>query len=614
MRKMMGPAKGFLAIVALFAIFICSTPTAAQDLVAVRDITGGSSVFVFRTSAKAAPKGNFRSRPVRTKAQREATVRKVSRQYVALAKVQPRRTRSKVVEPDKLPPPPVIGRMPRDEASRLFAGVGEYYMDRDDFDHAIDFFREAVTLDPKYLSAQTGLSEALALKGNDLLVKDSNAAARKFFEEALTYNSKNSPAYYGLAEIYSALNDDEKARINYEKALENDKALTEIYVPLGILYFQQGEVAKADEYLTKAMQVDQNDPQTQYFLGLIRYSQNRNQEALTAFTNAKKDDPNYEEAFFQSGETLMRLGRADDAVKDYAAATNLKPTYFEAWLGLGAAQYQLGNYQDAVKADKKAVTLKNDSAAAYENLADAYRQLNDYNNAESNYNLAALFIERQKDFSKEQAADIYSKAAFMIAKQCEINTSMAVPCRWSLAVQHLEKAVAYSPSSVDLANLGWAYYNNARSQTLRGTATAAVAKSNLEKAKVNLQKASEGNSKMTAGPLVNLGMALTDLGDYAGAVNALKQAIDKEPDWTFAINELGIAYRKQNNFSEAAKQFRKAVDKDDKFAAALYNLGEAEFKNGNLGEAKKAYDKLRKLGRNDLANQLTLASGGKIRG
>jgi len=200
----------------------------------------------------------------------------------------------------------------------------------------------------------------------------------------------------------------------------------------------------------------------------------------------------------------------------------------------------------------------------------------------------------------------------MIAKQCEINMTKAVICRWPVAVRHLEKATTYSQSSVDYANLGWAYYNEARSDLYAKKAAEAAPK--LEKAKLNLQKAAESNSNFVAGPLLNLGMALTDMGDYPGAVEALTRVVKREPKWAFAINELGIAYRKQNNFKEAANQFRKAVGADEKFAAAYYNLGEAEFRSGNLGEAKKAYAKLNSLGRKDLAGQLELISSGKVKG
>jgi tetratricopeptide (TPR) repeat protein len=83
-----------------------------------------------------------------------------------------------------------IKTMPREEASKLFAGVGEYYMDKNDYDHAIDFFREGLELEKQNNIAKSGLSEALSLKGNELLAKDSFPVARKFFEESLIYNDK----------------------------------------------------------------------------------------------------------------------------------------------------------------------------------------------------------------------------------------------------------------------------------------------------------------------------------------------------------------------------------------------------------------------------------------
>lgn len=612
MKKIIGSTQGFLTLIVILTLLINATPAKAQELVSISDITGGSSIFIFRGSSKAPPKKFVsRNRTVRTKTQRIDSVRKISRQYVALAKITPRRARVKSVEPTD-PRLKDIPTMDRTVGSRLFAGVGEYYMDRDDFDNAIDFFRESAVMDSKNAVSRTGLSEALALKGNELLVKDSPAAARKFFEEALTYNDNNAPAYFGLGEVFGALENFKEAQLNYEKALKSDKDLTEIYVPLGILYYQQGEIAKADELLSKALVISPNDAQTQYFLGLIRYSQNRNEPALTAFTNAKKADPTYSEAFYQSGETLLRLNRTAEAIVDFKKATMLKANYFEAWLGLGSAQYESNNWQEAVAAYKEAVRLKNDNWVAFENLGDAYRQLPDYNGAEANYKLAALFIERTKDFSKEQVADIYSKSAFMIAKQCELNMARAVKCRWDDAINNLEKAAQYSPSGLDSGNLGWAYYNAARADI--AAKNDAAARPKLEKAKIALQRSAANNPKFVAGPLLNLGMALKDMGDYAGAEEALKKVLQKEPDWTFAMNELGSVYRRQNKFKEAADQFRKAANKEEKNGFVVYNLGEAEFQIGNMGEAKKAYAKLKKLGRNDLATRLELVSGGKVKG
>jgi len=606
----MALTKGLIVLALIFAVLFSSIPATAQDLVPISDITGGSSVFVFRGGSRNAPKRFASRRATRTKTQRIETAKRVSKQYTTLAKVTPRRTRTTAVDPND--PRLKIKTMPREEATKLFAGVGEYHLDRDDYNNAIEYFREALDLDSKNTIAATGLSEALSLKGNVLLVQDQFPVARTFFEEALKYNTKNAPAYFGLAEVFTEMGNDPDAVTNYEQALVNDTDLTEIYTPLGILFYQQGEIAKADSYLTKALATSPNDAQTQYFLGLVRYSQNRNEEALTALTKSTSIDATNAEAFYHTGEALSRLNRNKEAVVEYTKAKALKPNYFDTWFGLASAEFELGNFAAAVEAYKQAVRLRNDNYEAYNNLGDSYRQLKNYNDAEANYNLAAMFLQRKPGFDKEDAADMYSKAAFAIAKQCELNTVKRAACRWDAAVKALESASALSNSSIDSANLGWAYYNAARADIANGRPE--IARPKLEKARLNLQNVASGNSNFVSGPMLNLGMALTDLGDYSGAVDILTKVVKKEPKWAFAINELGIAYRKQKSYKDAAEQFKRAFDKDGKFAVALYNMAEAEFQAGNISEAKKAWDRLKKMGRTDLAAQLDVVTNGGLRG
>ena len=596
------------------AILVSPLATMAQgELIPISDVTGGSGIFVLRGGGPKRFVSRAKAKP--TKTQRIEVAKRVSKQYVALAKKDPRRVRTTVVTPDdprlKLP-----NRMSKEEATKVFAGVGEYYLDRDDYNQATEYFREALTMDASNSIASTGLSEALALKGNELLVKDSFPVAKTFFEEALKYNPKNAPAYFGLAEVLTEMDQESEAANNYELALRNDKELSEIYTPLGTLYYRAGEIAKADEYLTKAAAAGPNDAQANFYLGLVRYSQNNNEEALKHLRKASTLDATNAEVFYYLGETLARMGKHAEATVEYTKAVQLRDNYFEAWLNLGAAEYQLGNYENSVKAYQKATRLKNDNYEAFNNLGDAYRQVGNFNQAETNYNLGAMFVQRQATFSKDDAADMYSKAAFSIAKQCEINLKQAKPCRWDDAVRALESAEKIGASGVDAANLGWAYYNAARADIAAGRAEQARPK--LEKAKLNLQKAATGNSTFVSGPMLNLGMALTDLGEYPAAIDVLKKVIDKEPKWVFAINELGMAYFKQGNFKEAASQFKKATEKDDKFAQGYYNLAYAQFKNGNLGDARKQWDTLKKMGQSDatarsLAAKLDVATNGGLR-
>lgn len=598
----------------------------AQGELVPMSLTGGPGIFVLRGSARPAPRTFVSARATRSKSQRIESAKRVSKQYTTLAKVAPRRTRTTAVTPNdpRLKEP---NRMERGEASKLFAGVGEYWMDRDNYAQAIDMFREALTLNSANTVAQTGLSEALALQGNQELVRDSFPVALTMFDEALKYNKNNAPAYFGRAEVLTemarealekgnkdrALEFEKEAIASYENALKTDAELSEIYTPLGALYFQKGEIAKADEYLTKAIAASPNDPQAQYQFGLVKFTQGRDQEALTAFRKSASLDATNADVARYAGETLLRTDKAGDAIAEFDKATKLRANYFEAWMGLGAANYETGNFAEAVKAYTRASQLRNDSFEAFNNLGDSHRQTTppNYALAEANYNLAATFIQKREVYNKEDAADMYSKAAFSIAKQCEINIKRARPCRWDAAVTALENADKLSTTGIDAANLGWAYYSAAREDIFNGKT--AEARPKLEKAKLNLQRVVGSNAKFVSGPMLNLGMALVDLGEHADAIKVLNEVAKKEPKWAFPLNELGLAYRAQGNYKEAAKQFKAAIDKDKSFADAYYNLAESQFKDGNLGEARKNWDSLKKMGRNDLAAKLDVVTNGGLR-
>jgi len=583
----------------------------AQDLVPVSDISGGSSVFVFRSSAKSAPqKFVSRTRATRSKEERRASAERINRQYERLAKVTPRRARERVVDPNNLPDAIRLKTMPRDEAARLFAGVGEYYIDKNDSENAINFFREAVALDPQNPVAPKGLSEGLALKGNELLVKDQVKAAKDLFNESLKFNPNNAVAFYGLAEVFSEQGAEIESIANYERALQYDKDLTEIYVPLGILYYQAGNIAKADELLTKAVAVDENSAETQFFLGLVRYAQNNNTAALTAFNKATAAKPVYPEAHYYTGEVMDRNGKFEQAAAEYEIALQQKPNYFEAALDLGSENYKLEQWDKAIVAYEKALKLKNDNVQAYINLGDAYRQIPNYEKAEANYNLAVSFIERDPSFDKTVAADTFAKIGFSIAQQCPLNVKKALPCRWDSATRSLEKAAALTGDNVDYANLGWAYYNAAKKDL--ADSKQSTSREKLERARANLQKAVNADSRFLTAPLVNLGMALNDLGDYKSAITVLDRVVQREPKWVFAVNELGNAYYGNKEYKAAIDRFNNVVKRDDKFAVGWYNLGRAQFANGNVGEAKKAYSQLRKLGANNLADRLDRETGGAM--
>lgn len=610
MRISTNRKKTVIAIVLAPAFLLNSVPLFGQTIIPVSDITGGSSVFVFRSTPKAAT-ARFvtQAKSRRSKDSQIQGARKLNRQYVDLAKTAPRRARTTAVDPNTLPPQARINQMPKDQAAKLFAGVGEWYIDREDSDHAEDFFRTAYTLDNNNSVAKNGLSEALALQGNAFLVKDQSDDAQKKFTEALNFNPNNAVAYYGLGEVAADADDNAAAVTNFEKALQLDPALTDIYVPLGVLYYQNGDIEKADHVLTRAIAQAPDDPETQYFLGLVRYAQINNTEALKAFRAAKAAKPDYAEAWYYAGQTLLRMDKTSEAIPELVKATELKPAYFEAWFALGTAYFSQENYPKAIEAYNHAVTLKNNSAETQANLGDAYRLSGNFRDAEGRYNLANALAANDKNFTPADQADVYNKIGFVIARQCDAYATTNTRCGWQRAVTALEKAVVISKSPVDYANLGWAYYNAARNDLDENRP--AEGKAKLVKARDSLLIAVQNNTSYSDGPLLNLALTYRDMGDTRSALDTLKKVASNQPKWAFVSNELGVAYFDMKDYKSASEQFRRAISQDGSFGPGYYNLGRSEHMNGNVPEVQKAYKKLRSLKQDALAQKLNAWTNGE---
>ncbi len=596
--------RGGLAILTLFAFFLNTIPIRAQggDIVGSDDISGGSSVFVFRKSRNTA-QSKF---VARTSVKQTAAQKAKSRQSVRaqVAKAPPTRPKATKVDPNNVAQN--TGKTNNNgkntgtngaktagpaETSVILAGAAETFLDKGDTQKAISYFREAVKLDPKNETAKQGLSEALTRYADSIYDQSGADSAKPVYEEAIQLNSKNAAAYAALGSIYDDQDNTDLAFQNYEQALKIDPNLTELYAPIGVAYYQKDNIAKAEEYLVKASNSQTEDEQTQFLLGVIRYKQQRYNEAAVALNKSLQIKDNAE-AHYYLGEILDKQDRSNDAIAQYKQAVKLNPRYTEAWFDLGVAQYNHNNFDEAINAYKQAITLKNDNYEFYENLADVYRQIGfkdknvrkiNYQQAESYYNLAITFAERNKDKINETAlADLYSKQGFVTGG---LN-------KWEATINVLAKAVAISADSVDYTNLGWAYYNSAQDDIF--SKREAQAKPKLEKARDALQKATAMDSR-AVGAFMNLGVTLIDLGDAKGAIEALKTTVGLRDKWLPALNELGLAYYLDKNYDEAIKNFKKTVDIDKNFSSGLYNWSRAEFARGNLKEAKKVQDQLRKI-------------------
>src|SRR3954454_23664737 len=111
-------------VVLITACWLTPLRTFGQDLVGVSSITGGS-VFVFRAVARGIKRLAQTVKPTRSKSQRVESAARVKKQY------ETARTKRNVADPGRIA---AAGTLPAAQAAKIFAGVGEYYIQQKDVD------------------------------------------------------------------------------------------------------------------------------------------------------------------------------------------------------------------------------------------------------------------------------------------------------------------------------------------------------------------------------------------------------------------------------------------------------------------------------------------------
>jgi len=564
----------FLSLAAFFSALPVGHPVAAQDLVATENVTGGSSVFVFRESRKkpqargaggrigvgeaggggGGAGAGGRARSSRANAQLAAAAQK--RRAAAAKK------RAAIAAANQ-----------RAKLSNTLTAKAEGFLDNNQTDLAITNYRAALVQNAKNTRAAEGLSNALTAKGIEVAGETNNEAAITYFTEAVKYDKTNDVAYAKIGAIYDAQGKNDTAILNYEKAIAINPEYSMLYAPLGTAYLDAGDIAKAEATMKKSDAAGVDTAETRLLKGVLHFKQNRNDEALAAFDKTLELDSGYAPAQYYRGQVFDRMEKSVQAIAAYKSALALQPTYSPASFNLGVDLYNGGDYNNAVLAYQE--TIKNDpnNWQAHANIASTYRQLERYPEANAEYKLASTGIK---------TADLYSEWGYCLGKTQE----------WDKSTARLDTAKEISPTAIDTNNAGWAYYNKGNAETVAKNDTAA--KEDYAKAKTNLEVATQKDPKLDAAYL-NLGSTHNALGEFQLAVSVLQTALGLHSGWTIASNQLGVGYRGMGDLVNAVATFKQVVALDGRNTFGLYGLGEAYNASGNKKEAKKVNDKLKKI-------------------
>jgi len=214
-----------------------------------------------------------------------------------------------------------------------------------------------------------------AFQSAETLVKQPNdtglEAAIDKYKEALDLDPRYAAAYAALAFAYGrlyALHHDsamlELARGNCEAALKLNPDLVEAHLALASVLGETGNTQSALEEIAKALALDPSNPMTLVSQGQIYSRLNRWADSERSFQRVLRERPNYWLAYNELGVALNSQGKYPEAIEAFRKACIAAPRSSLAFNNVGAVYLQIGDFSNATESFKKSLALKPNGMAA----------------------------------------------------------------------------------------------------------------------------------------------------------------------------------------------------------------------------------------------------------
>lgn len=204
------------------------------------------------------------------------------------------------------------------EAYRLYL-KGRYHWNKFDqisLNRAVDYFDQAIEIDPTYALAYAGLADS----------------------------------YYRLSNVYApsrvAM---PKAKAAAMRALEIDETLSEAHAALGIIkLFYEWDWLGAEKHLVRANQINPSYAATHQRLGLYFNLRGRFAEGMRELELALANDPLSPQTYWNFALALFLTGQHEQAIEEVQKTLEMDRIYQPALYLLGRVYEELGQLSEAI--------------------------------------------------------------------------------------------------------------------------------------------------------------------------------------------------------------------------------------------------------------------------
>jgi serine/threonine-protein kinase len=220
----------------------------------------------------------------------------------------------------------------------------------DDIQRALDYFQQAVDLDPGYSLAWVGIADAWIFRGwySRLAPRDAFPKAASAVRQALAFDSTLAEAHASLAHIHLEFDHDwEAAEREYHRAIALDPRYPVAHHWYGGFLSAMG---RHDEALRQAEAARALDPLSvivQTWVGLRYYFARKYEEAIAEYHKALELDSDFAPAHWHLGWSYEQAGRFEEGIAEARRALALDEDNLLYLASLGHAYARAGRESDA---------------------------------------------------------------------------------------------------------------------------------------------------------------------------------------------------------------------------------------------------------------------------
>ncbi len=309
-----------------------------------------------------------------------------------------------------------------------YCNQGSINYNRGAYKEAADSFKLSIAINPSVAMVHDNLAQAY---------RETNQPDKAIeeYRRAIRIDPKYARAYLGQIQTYWHEKKYDEALLLAKQTAEkfpNDRQLEQLIETISFEYmgdclsqgvdlFMAGDKNKARELLTKALEIRPDFAYTHYTLGYFYFIDNDYKEAEEELNRALAADIRYWPAYKLLGDMYMLRGDYKEAVDKYSLALNLNPKNPNINNDLGLALMQLERYKEAAGYLKEALRLEPADIDIQYSLANVYKDMGLFAQAVDEYkklisrkpgypNIHNCLADSYKELGKkEEALEEYQK-------------------------------------------------------------------------------------------------------------------------------------------------------------------------------------------------------------